>query len=63
MFGTKALRAAQHAVRTPSIKFIGKRTIPGMYRSRRTAELTKDWPRWLDSCCWPHSSTASRFAD
>nr|P9WES8.1 RecName: Full=Alpha-ketoglutarate dehydrogenase subunit 4, mitochondrial; Short=alpha-KGDH subunit 4; AltName: Full=2-oxoglutarate dehydrogenase complex component 4; Short=OGDHC subunit 4 [Thermochaetoides thermophila DSM 1495] len=30
MFGTKALRAAQHAVRTPSIKFIGKRTIPAV---------------------------------
>ena len=31
MFATKALRqAAQHAERTPSIRFIGKRTLPGM---------------------------------
>ena len=31
MFTTKVLRqAAQHAERTPSIRFIGKRTIPGM---------------------------------
>jgi hypothetical protein len=31
MFTTKVLRqAAVHAERTPSIRFIGKRTIPGM---------------------------------
>jgi len=32
MFATKVLRqAAQHAERTPSIKFLGKRTIPGTF--------------------------------
>lgn len=32
MFTTKALRqAAQHAERIPSIRFLGKRTIPGMF--------------------------------
>lgn len=31
MFTTKVLRqAAAHAERTPSIRFLGKRTIPGM---------------------------------
>jgi hypothetical protein len=31
MFTTKALRqAAAHAERVPSIRFLGKRTIPGM---------------------------------
>jgi hypothetical protein len=47
MFTTKVLRqAAAHAERTPSIRFIGKRTIPGMSDlSARTSALKPTRPK------------------
>ena len=51
MFATKTLRqAAAHAERTPLIKFIGKRTIPGTCSGVQCgiviASMTSSWPHW-----------------
>lgn len=66
MFATRILRqAAQHAERTPSIKFLGKRTIPSSVdhsRAPHPASPTHSLPEsWKQSS--PSSTSFSAYRD